>query len=298
MSSSAARRSSSSFSLDAPLAAGARALRLPSRDEPLPAVDERLVAPETRAEIIDGRVYFAPPADEEHGTFHVDLVAALRAHLAPGYICALDMLTRTSKKNDFAPDASVYLEARDPATGGRRLEELAFEIVSKQSLSIPTKKARELVRRGVRRVFCMLVRQRRVLEWSRDEDRFAPLMGDGTIDDRCFVRPLPAKTLLDAASLDGAIIEALAVRGSPALSAIREEGRGEGIKEGIERGLLKGRKEALLLVLRVRGISVDDAAHARIEACEDAAELERWAKRALEARLMDDVFEALEPFEA
>ena len=36
--------------------------------------------------------------------------------------------------DDIAPDVSVYPAGPDPTTGGRQLEQLAFEIVSTQSL--------------------------------------------------------------------------------------------------------------------------------------------------------------------
>ena len=45
------------------------------------------------------------------------------------------MLTRTSEKGDMAPDASVHPAAPDPRTGGRQLEDLAFEVVSTERLS-------------------------------------------------------------------------------------------------------------------------------------------------------------------
>ena len=41
---------------------------------------------------------------------------------------------------------------------------LACEIASEQSIRVPSEKARELVRRGVRRVFFVLVKQQRGLE--------------------------------------------------------------------------------------------------------------------------------------
>ena len=84
---------------------------------------------------------------------------------ARGYSGAIDMLTRTSTDDDFAPDGSVFPTERDPVTGGRKLEEIAFEIASKQSLTVPTRKARKLVKRGVRRVFCIARDNRRGLEW-------------------------------------------------------------------------------------------------------------------------------------
>src|SRR5580700_7264431 len=117
------------------------------------AVDERLVAPESGYEVIDGEVVRVPPCDEPHGSRHSKISALLEIYAAKGYDVASDMLTRTSEKGDLAPDASVFPEARDPVTGGRRLEELAFEVLSTEELSHAAKKARALCGRGVRRVF-------------------------------------------------------------------------------------------------------------------------------------------------
>ena len=80
-------------------------------------VDERLVMPETRFEIIDGEVIYVSPADPPHATRHSKLSALLEAYAAPGYEAASDMLTRTSEKGDMAPDGSVYPLAPDPNTG-------------------------------------------------------------------------------------------------------------------------------------------------------------------------------------
>src|SRR5688572_11201864 len=98
--------------LFAPGALGGDTMRFPANNEALPAIDEHIVSADTRAEIIDGRLHFAPPADEPHATAHIDLAYLLRAHVAPGYRGAVDMLTRTSHTSDFAPDASVYPAAR------------------------------------------------------------------------------------------------------------------------------------------------------------------------------------------
>src|SRR4029453_1602720 len=96
----------------------------------LPAVDLRLVAPESRYEIHDGKVEYVPPSDPPHGIRHSKLSALLEAHVAEEGEVASDMLTRTSEIDDIAPDASVFHREPDPVTGGRRLEELAFEVMS------------------------------------------------------------------------------------------------------------------------------------------------------------------------
>src|SRR5687767_7504511 len=104
------------------------------QDRALPAVDERLVMPETRHEVVDGQVVYVSPADQEHASRHSKVNALLEAFVAPGYDVASDMLTRTSLLGDMAPDASIYPVAPDPETGGRQLEELAFEVVATERI--------------------------------------------------------------------------------------------------------------------------------------------------------------------
>jgi hypothetical protein len=251
-------------------------MRFPSRDEALPAIDEHIVSAETRAEIIDGRLHFAPPADEPHATAHIDLAYLLRAHVAPGYRGAVDMLTRTSHTSDFAPDASVYPAERDPATGGRKLEELAFEIASEQSIGVPTMKARELAKRGVRRVFCILVKKRAVLEWSREDDDWRPLPDTAMIEDPTLVRPLPARALLDAADADTAAVQALLAKGSRAIEAIR----------------LEGLAMALLTLLAARGLAIDAGTRERISSCSSSEALKGWISRAAVASTLAEIFSA------
>src|SRR4051812_11606832 len=121
----------------------------------LPDVDERLVAPETRYEIHDGELVHMPPAGEAHGTRHSKVQTLVEIHTGPAFDVACDMLTRTSETTDLAPDVSVFPRARDPVTGGRQIEQLAFEVVSTESLGHAGRKAAKLLARGVRRVFAI-----------------------------------------------------------------------------------------------------------------------------------------------
>src|SRR5690606_9631235 len=89
-----------------------------------PAVDDHIVREGSQYEIIGGKLSPVPPADEPHAASNATLAYLLHAHVAEGYLVAVDMLTRTSEESDFASDASVYPAARDPKTGGRQLEEL------------------------------------------------------------------------------------------------------------------------------------------------------------------------------
>ncbi|WP_438041401.1 Uma2 family endonuclease [Sorangium sp. So ce128] len=236
-----------------------------------PRVDDRLAPPETRLEYLGGVEVFAAPADPPHAEHQSLIDRVIGAHAARGYAVAVEMLTRTSEVSDFAPDVSVYFKEPDPETGGRRLEELAFEVTSEQALSVPTTKARELIRRGVRRVFCMLVKQRRLLEWSRETDGWAPLPDDAVLSDPCLVRPLRVSELLDAAAADNTIALALLVKRPPAIAQALHEER------------LAEAREAVLDVLVARGFDVSESVRVEVSRCTDLAQLKHWHRRAIHA---------------
>lgn len=289
-------RERSSSGVQCPPRSAGSALSLPGvASEGAPRVDDRLAPPETRIEYLHGVELYASPADEPHATRHSLVDRVVGSYVAPGYVPAVDMLTRTDASSDFAPDFSIFPAEPDPATGGRKLEEIAFEIASEQSLTVPTRKARELVRRGVRRVLCLLVKQRRVLEWSREEDGWRTLPGDAVLEDPCLVRPLPVGALLDAAQADDAIGRALLEKRPPsiarALETERSRGQQEGHKEGHKEGHLTAARDGLRRVLQRRGLTLTPAESARIEACDDLATLVRWLEQAVDAASVEQALE-------
>ena len=133
---------------------------------PLPAVDDRLAPPETPYEIVGGELVYVSPADPPHATRHSKISALVEAHAGMEYEVASDMLTRLSEVDDRAPDVSVFPLGPDPQTGGRQIEQLAFEVVSTESIGRAGIKAAQLVARGVRRVFAIDIERSRALEWS------------------------------------------------------------------------------------------------------------------------------------
>lgn len=284
-----------------PRAPTAPRMRAPRHGEPLPAVDERLIMPETRYEVVGGKVLFSPPADEPHGATHFDLTQILGAYVAPEFRGAVDMLTRTSRTSDHAPDASIYPRERDPETGGRKLEHLAFEIVSEQARSVASARARKYVARGVRRVFCIDVGKKAVLEWSAADDEWKALPASAAIEDRCLVRPLPVRALVDAAAVDDTVARGLLAKKNRVIEEALEkaraegadegkaEGKAEGLAEGKAEGLAEGKAAALLQVLAARNIALDDEDRARVLACKDLAKLDRWLGRAVTASHARDV---------
>ncbi|WP_437652488.1 hypothetical protein [Sorangium sp. So ce1182] len=63
----------------------------------------------------------------------------------------------------------------------------------------------------------------------------------------------------------------------------RKKGRAEGRAEGEVKGRAEGRQEALITLLRARGLAPSPDDEARIRGCADAAKLDRWIARAATA---------------
>jgi hypothetical protein len=191
----------------------------------MPNVDDHLVEPETtREEMVRGRRISAQPAKPPHADRHANVDYVIRAHTAPGYIAASDLLTRVGPGSDFATDTCVRREGIDPATGTRYLEELAFEVVSEQSLRDITERAEDLSNRGVRRLIAVFVKDGVVREWSSEANDWIVLAPEGVLEDRTLVRPVGIRALLDAALADNAVVRALDAKGNPEIAEIRKEG--------------------------------------------------------------------------
>lgn len=225
-----------SAALRAPAAGRSASLRLPARDEP-PPVDDHVVRPLTREEMVRGQRVYAAPALEPHGDAHGELGFAVRGLVRPSYIVSTDLLTRVSRGSDFATDTSVRKAGIDPASGHRHLEELSFEIVSTQTEKDITTRAEDLSARGVRRVFAVFVKRGAVAEWSPAQGKWQDLPQDTAIEDPCFVQPLPVRALLSAAENEEAVARALLAKKAPALEQAQQAARQEGVLEGLRRAI-------------------------------------------------------------
>jgi hypothetical protein len=277
------------YSLKAPGPPGSgSSFRLPGRGA-FPGVDEHLVQPEvTRDEIVGGHRIVASPAQPPHAIQHTRLDYVLQAHVAPGYIAATDLLTRHDQESDFASDTCIYREGIDPATRTRYLEEIAFEVVSEQNEKWVTEKARRMHRRGVRRIFTIWVKARKVCEWSAGSESWQSLETGARIEDSCMVKPLAVPALLDAGMADNAVVEALAVKGNPALQ--QREAAAEA--KGEAKGRAEGLAGAVLHLLESRGIAVGDVLRQEISACRDLDRLNQWLLQAARATSAEDLSSA------
>lgn len=248
--------------------------------EELPDIDDRLALPDAGYEIIDGVVRFVPPALEPHAELHLSISVLIGTHVHRDFKVAVDMLTRTSKIDDIAPDVSVYPRARNPETGGRLLEHLAFEIVSeKQPMSVATLKAAKLVGRGVRRVFAIEIKKSRLVEWSRNS--WQVLDVNGVIEDATLAVPLSVEALLHAANTDDDVARALIAKNN----AIFEAHRASAHESGLERG----RAEAVVAILRSRGLECSEVQRARILDERDPERITRWLERVSICTSVDDL---------
>ena len=241
-----------------------------------PAVDDRLVAPESRFEISDGKVVYVAPADEPHGTRHSKVAALVEAHVRDDFDVAVDMLTRTSVLDDMAPDVSVFPRARDPVSGRRQIEQLAFEVCSTERLRDAGDKAAKLVGRGVRRVFVIDVERRRALEWSTATGGWEILASDAQIADDALAAPLPIAALVNEAKADDAIARALLVKRNPVILSALRRSHDTGAAEGKAEALA----ESILAVLQARGVPVPAEVAERVRATRDPCSLEAWLRRA------------------
>jgi hypothetical protein len=252
------------------------ATRLPGRAAFL-GVDDHLVEPEiTRDEIIGGLRVVASPAQPPYATQHSQVDYLVRAYVAPDYRVAADLLTRHDPDSDFATDVCVFKRGIDPSTGGRYLEEIAFEVVTEQNRGLVTEKACRMHRRGVRRIFTVWVNDQQVREWSPTAG-WRPLEAGSRIEDPCLVAPLAVTALLDPTAADDAVAEALVAKGNPVLR--RREAAAEA----------RGKAAAILTVLEARGVAVDRVRREEILRCRDLVQLERWLLRAALASSTDEV---------
>jgi hypothetical protein len=234
------------------------------------------------------------------GLVHQLLVAAARAppYTASDYGADTDLLTRQAAPHNFASDTSIRRNGTDPQTGDRYLEELAFEI-STQSTEDLEQRARIMAARGVRRIFAIPVCGDAagsqiiagpLAEWIAAEVRWRTYRDDEIITDPCLFRPLLVRALLDAVEADKAVAQALLGKEHPVLIEYGNERYRAGEEKGRKEGKESGVRDSIRQILRTRGLTVDAAAHARIDECRDLEILQRWIARAVQVTSASELF--------
>jgi flagellar biosynthesis/type III secretory pathway protein FliH len=259
----------------------------------LPPVDERLVAPETHTQIIDGVAVRTMGANPPHSTRHFEAAHVFAGAIADGYEGAVDMLTRSDADTDAAPDISVFPSGSDPITGGRKLEEIAFEVLDSERLAHASAKVAKLAARGVRRLFAIRVASKQVYEWSTEHGDWMELSYDTPLVDRCFRVPVPVAAFVERLVADDTVAAALLAKKNriikKALEDERKRGETQGQRDGFEQGQRDGRLQgqraglyamrATLLMLIEARHTLTDAQRAAVTTCKSLDVLQQWATR-------------------
>jgi len=229
----------------APASGPSAALQLPSHSQSTawPEVDDHIVQPETREEMVRGRMVFAQPANPPHGESHFKLDYVLGAHVAEGYVGATDLLTRLGPQSNFATDTCIRREGIDPSTGTRWLEELAFEVVNEQSMRDITERAEDLSARGIRRLIAIFVKTGEVREWSAKKGEWESLALESELRDPTLRQAIKVRALLDAVEADNAVAWGLKAKNNPVIAEFEAASHLEGLRDGRRDGLRDGRQQ-------------------------------------------------------
>jgi hypothetical protein len=199
--------------------------------ENFPAVDDHLVEPESGMEVFRGEVRRAMAGDPPHALEQCNIASVIHLDVAPGYVASTELLTRVDHDSNFATDACIRKDGHDPATGSRYLEEISFEVKHTQSDKDLTERARMLVRRGVRRVFAVKVREDEegaveagpVKEWLAAEDRWVELDPESEIVDRCLKHPIKVKALIEVPEARAQVLRGFVADDHPLLVEDRQK---------------------------------------------------------------------------
>jgi hypothetical protein len=144
-----------------------------------------------------------------------------------------------------------------------------------------TAKIRELLEAGTKYVWVVrLVGSRRVEIHEKDQKMRLAMPGEFLLAPGILKNPVRVEALYDRdAAHEATFTNLLQRRGYENLDEVRAEGSAQGKIEGkIENG-----RDAVLAVLKARGLSVSEEERARILASDDPDELARWLMRAATA---------------
>ncbi len=217
----------------------------------------------SRANLLGGSVLDSDPAVEEAG---VDT----------GYSPSTDTLRAPDVAVGNVPDAPGWVEGAPPlaveyADTGQDEKELATKIS-------------ELFAAGTRLVWVVrLVGPRRVEVHAPGKETRLMHPGDELEAPGTLRNPAPVEPLYDRRAAHEVTLRNLLQRqGYRDLEEVRGEGRQEGREESL--------RAAVRDVLKARGLAVDEAMHAALDACHDLKTLQLWLTRAATARTPAQVF--------
>jgi Uma2 family endonuclease len=258
--------------------------RLPLPNEPGPFRLEQV--PEgSRYELSDGHPIYCSPAGRDHGRPHAIGALPLGTDPAVGEL-GTDVGHVLGEHTLRAPDLSVGALVEGEGAWAQGAPPLAVEYAAQgQDEADLQKKIGELLGAGASFVWVVrLVGPRRVEVYQRGRKVRVKQPGERLEAPGVLKNAVPVEALFDQkAAFEHALQNLLERAGYAGLEAVREEGLREGKEEGLREGQAKGKAAALLTVLTARGLVVDEATRARIDASLDVKQLDRWLTRALSA---------------
>jgi Uma2 family endonuclease len=235
-----------------------------------------------RYELSQGHPRYCAPAGPEHAIGNLTGAAVLGSDPAVEW-AGIDAGFSPEPGMLRAPDVAVG--APPPSNRGwiEAAPPLALEYASRgqDEADLQTKIA-ELIGHGTRLVWvARLTGPRRVEVYEAGQPMRVAVPGDDLLAPGILHNPVPVEALFDRAAGARATLRNLLQRfGYADLEAVRAEGRDEGLKtgrdEGREEGHAAGLAQAVLNLLAGRGIHVDEDTRARVSACRDPGQLDRW----------------------
>ena len=194
----------------------------------------------------------------------------------------IDLGVATDAKTLRAPDIAVG-NVEDRPGWSRTAPPLAVEYASvgqdEDELRI---KIDELLTAGTRWIWVVrLLGNRRVEVHAAGEPMVVRHIGELLTAPGVLRNPVPVEALFDReVGFDIVLRNLLQRRGFEDIEAVLAAGREEGREEGRASGALEAARRMVLAVVDARSLPLSEAARARIEACTDADQLQRWARTA------------------
>jgi Uma2 family endonuclease len=150
------------------------------------------------------------------------------------------------------------------------------------------KKIADLLAAGTKHIWVVRLTGMRRVEVHEPDTRMATkLPGELLVAPGVLKNPVPVEALYDRGAAERVTLtNLLQRRGYEDLDAVLSRGR----EEGVEQGILSGKRAALRRVLERRKLDVTEAMLTEIAECVDAARLDDWLDRAIDAPNAKDVF--------
>lgn len=154
---------------------------------------------------------------------------------------------------------------------------LVVSVADDPSLAAERAIGPNLARFGARRFLVVLATETRVLEWWPEMRDFAVYTADA-LEDRALARPVDLSALFDASAARELVTRAVIEANAWPMPLVSEQ------------AVIAERREALVRLLRARGLAPQRRHLARIDACVDPSQLTSWIELAMRAALADELF--------